>query len=395
MQVQDRAGAPPGAAEPVVPSAAALEKMKRQWELAADALSQVVLLLDKNARVIRANRTLERWGLAPVAQVRGLTLHEALHGPQCNGRCAMQPLWHRLAERLQRGQAVKHEAWDAQLGRHVSIVIEPQARTSAGEVGAVVTIEDVGALQEQLSQITAQHVTVREDERRRLARDLHDSLGQSLNLLKLSIQETACRFERDAEPAAEPLHRLAREVQHIMGEVRRIAMALRPSTLDDLGLIPTLNWFFREFELGCRQLKIERAVEVSDADVPEPLKIAIYRILQEAICNTVRHAQATKVSVRLHRDSHGLHFSIEDDGRGFDGDAGRGIGLVSMRERTETSGGHLVVASVPGKGTRVTACWPASAHRRAAEPGLRRAPLRAALRKDGALAEGVVVQRDA
>ena len=207
--------------------------MKRQWELAADALPQLICLLDESGKVIRANRTLERWGLAAVTQVRGLTLHDMLHGSRCDADCPVTAFWRSARESLQRGESVKHESWDAKLGRHLSIVIQPQQLPRVDGVLAIAAMEDIGDMQAERRRLTAQHVTVREDERRRVARDLHDALGQSLNVLKLSIQETARRIE--AEPSTSPtqsLHQLARDVQGIMGEVRRIAMDLRPSKLD-------------------------------------------------------------------------------------------------------------------------------------------------------------------
>jgi signal transduction histidine kinase len=342
----------------VLVGTSALENTKRQWESAADALPQLICLLDEGGKIIRGNRTLERWGLTPVTLVRGMTLHDVLHGAQCDGRCEIGALWREARESLLRGQPVKREIWDARLGRHVSITLQPQQQPGNGVV-TIAAIEDIGELQAERRRLSAQRATVREDERRRVARDLHDALGQSLNVLKLSIQETARRMETEQSGSpAQSLYQLARDVQGIMGEVRRIAMDLRPSTLDDLGLIPTLSWFFREVEAGCKALKIERAIEVTDADVPEPLKIEIYRILQEGVCNTLRHAVARVVRVRLHRDAEGLHLCIQDDGRGFTGEVRRGVGLLNMKERAENAGGRLVIESARGKGTRLTASWP-------------------------------------
>ena len=324
--------------------------------------------------VIRANRTLERWGLTSVTRVRGLTLHEVLHGAGCDAQCELHTLWRAARESVLRGEPVKRESWDAKLGRHLSITIQPPQQPHLG-VLAIAAIEDTGELQAERRRLTAQHVVVREDERRRVARDLHDALGQSLNVLKLSIQQAARRIETEqSASSAQSVYQLARDVQGIMGEVRRIAMDLRPSTLDDLGLIPTLSWFFREVESGCQALKIERAIEVTDADIPEPLKIEIYRILQEAICNTLRHAAAGAVHVRLHRDVDGLHLCIHDNGRGFNGNARRGVGLLNMKERAESAGGRLVVESMRGKGTRLTASWPAGANPPAAGSAFERRP---------------------
>ena len=144
-------------------------------------------------------------------------------------------------------------------------------------------------------------------------------------------------------------------------------MDLRPSTLDDLGILPTLSWFVREFEAANLKTKIEKHIEVSEKDVPEPLKIAIFRILQEAVNNAVKHSDADRIKVSLHNGGDVLAFTIEDDGKGFDpgalasrGDARRGLGMQSMKERAELSGGTYAVSSAAGQGTKVCVWWPAS-----------------------------------
>lgn len=366
----------------ICPDAATLEKMKREWELAADSIPQLVCVLDRWGGVIRANRTVERWKLGSVADARGLSLHELLHGKCSDPDCGVRVFWKGALNQLLEGRRVKHECWDPKLERHLSILIQPpayapRAEPFSDELLAVATIEDISeiyaqeeqrardALREtrrELQRIAEQHVHIRESERRRVAMDLHDGLGQSLSLLKLSIQETARLIEEQKSVApAHALHQLARNVEAIVVEVRRIALDLRPSMLDDLGLLPTLSWFFREFRERCSCPSVVSRIEVAEVDIPEPMKIAIYRILQEAMCNVVRHANADVVTVRLQKDADGLQFSIADDGRGFAGTAQMGLGLQSMKERAELLGGDYSVESAPGKGTRVSVAWPLAA----------------------------------
>ena len=362
------------------PSADILEKMKLQWEVAADSMPQLVCVLDTGGNVIRANRTVERWKLGSVAEARGLSLHDLLHGKCADPQCGLRALWRIALEQLLEGRRVKHECWDPKLQRHLSILLQPPVYPprpeSTEELLAIATVEDIGeihareeqrvreALKEahrELQRLSAQHLTIRESERRRVAMDLHDGLGQSLNLLKLSIQETARLIgvqQQNKPTQAQALHQLAQGVEAIVCEVRRIAMDLRPSTLDDLGLLPTLSWFFRELQSRCRKPRVESEIEVAEADIPEPLKLAIYRILQEAMCNAVRHADADVVSVALLKDEDGLHLSVIDDGRGFEGCAGSGLGLQSMRERAEMLGGRFSLRSAPGEGTRIAFTWP-------------------------------------
>lgn len=231
------------------------------------------------------------------------------------------------------------------------------------------TEEALRAAQMELRRLAAQHVTILETERRRIAADLHDGLGQSLSLVKLGIQEALRQMGAGAQPrAVESLKLLIPKVEGALNELRRVTMDLRPSTLDDLGILPTLSWFVREFESVNLKTRIEQHIGVNEKDVPEPLKIAIFRILQEAVNNAVKHSGAERIKVTLQNGSDALAFTIEDNGKGFDpgslanrGDARRGLGLQSMRERAEISGGTCAVTSAVGQGTKVCVWWPAVA----------------------------------
>jgi signal transduction histidine kinase len=227
--------------------------------------------------------------------------------------------------------------------------------------------EALRASQAELRRLAVEHLTIQEAERRRIATDLHDGLGQSLSLLKLGIQE-AVRKMGDSVPrkAVESVRQLIPKVAAALDELRRVSMDLRPSTLDDLGLLPTLSWFAREFEFANPNTRIERHIGVVENDVPEPLKLAIFRILQEAVNNAVKHAGAECIKVSLHNEQDVLAFAVEDNGKGFDpgalagrGGGRKGLGMRSMRERAELSGGTCAVTSALGRGTKVCASWPA------------------------------------
>jgi signal transduction histidine kinase len=162
------------------------------------------------------------------------------------------------------------------------------------------------------------------------------------------------------------LERLAPTVKSALAELRRISMNLRPSTLDDLGILATLSWYFREFEETCPNIKVDREIGVVEADIPQALKISIFRIVQEATNNALKHARADRIKVCLGGTGSGLELSIEDNGQGFDlaAAAGRrdfshGLGLQSMKERAELSGGDYEFKSAPGQGTRIRVRWPA------------------------------------
>jgi signal transduction histidine kinase len=218
--------------------------------------------------------------------------------------------------------------------------------------------------QEEAQRLAAQLLEVQENERRRIAADLHDVVGQSLSLIKLAIENTADLLDQgERQAASEALHRLAGKVKETLSEVRQVSMNLRPSTLDDIGILATLSWFFREFEAACRHVRVERNFEVREASIPSALKTTIFRILQEATANIVKHAGASLVRVGLSHAGGTLELVVEDNGKGFDParlngkDARPGIGLRSMRERTRLSGGSYAVSSAVGRGTRISARW--------------------------------------
>lgn len=233
-----------------------------------------------------------------------------------------------------------------------------QAGEAVGEVAC--------ASQNELRRLSAQILTIQENERHRIATDLHDGLGQSLTMIRLGLEECTSLLGSNANnEAKESLQRLRSQVRDAFEELRRVAMDLRPSTLDDLGILATLSWFFREFENSCHCTKIEKHLLVRESDIPAPLKITIFRILQEAISNIVKHAKAGIIQVTLQKEGSVLQLSIEDNGQGFN-PAGlvcncphdKGIGLLSMKERAGFSGGIFQLDSAIGRGTRINVCWP-------------------------------------
>ena len=217
----------------------------------------------------------------------------------------------------------------------------------------------------ELLRLTGLLCSIQEDERRRIALDLHDGLGQTLNLIKLSLENTARMAPTTSTgTVVESLQQIIPRIKEALGEVRRVAMELRPPMLDDLGILPTLTWFLREFESACGQISVEKKLDISESDVPSPLKITLFRILQEATNNIVKHAGASRIRICLDRGDDALRLLIEDNGCGFDPAAmvcsnatGKGLGLLSMKERAAFSGGVYRLESTPGQGTRIQVAW--------------------------------------
>jgi PAS domain S-box-containing protein len=210
--------------------------------------------------------------------------------------------------------------------------------------------------------------SAQEEERKRIALDLHDSIGQSLALVKLKVESFMRSLktgQRSASEMVESLDGLLPTIQDCIEEIRRICTGLRPAMLDHIGIIATIGWFCRNFHATCPDTLIRQTIDVKEEAIPEPLKIVIFRILQEALSNVTKYSQATDVHVDLLKNDGSLRLAIHDNGAGFDAQAvlakdsgDRGLGLTSMRERTELSGGRFELESQAGKGTRVTAVWP-------------------------------------
>jgi len=216
-----------------------------------------------------------------------------------------------------------------------------------------------GSLYEQaarLEGLSRRLVRVQEEERRHIARELHDEVGQTLTALQLALDRGAAAAGGAARVAIDEAREMAQE---LLGRVRELSLDLRPALLDDFGLVPTLLWYFERYKArtGIR-VSFRRAG--AEARFPPELETATYRIMQEALTNVARHARTPEAVVRLWAAPEALYVQVEDQGVGFDPDAVPSIsnGLSGMRERAGLLGGHLTIDSAPGAGTRVTAELP-------------------------------------
>ncbi len=201
-------------------------------------------------------------------------------------------------------------------------------------------------------------------ERKRFAREIHDSIGQSLAAIKFRTEACLRMTEGDNAARSEELKSVVQMIQGTMEEVRKIQNDLRPAYLDELGIMATLSNFCREFQTTYSGIRVETLTDISEEDVPEFLKSPIYRIFQEAMNNAAKHSQASRVRICLQKAEDNIKLSIEDNGVGFETShklsanaPSKGSGLLNMRERTELSGGSLELKSTPGEGTTIRATW--------------------------------------
>jgi signal transduction histidine kinase len=206
-----------------------------------------------------------------------------------------------------------------------------------------------------LQELSDKLLRAQENERRALARELHDEVGQSLSAIMMEAESADC-----AESLSEARERLAAVrtlAEKTVNEVRDLALLLRPSMLDDFGLVPALNWHAREMTKRTGMNVVLSTDDDAD-ELPDEHKTCIYRLVQEAVNNSARHANARTVTVDLRRRNGDVVFSVRDDGQGFDPRFVRGLGLLGMEERVRRLGGRLRIDSQPGRGTTIAAELP-------------------------------------
>jgi signal transduction histidine kinase len=208
--------------------------------------------------------------------------------------------------------------------------------------------------QEELSQFAAEAHAIREGEKSRIARELHDELAQSLTALKMDTIWLRDRAADEPQPAADKLNQMVGMLDTAVAATRRIAADLRPLLLDDLGLQPAIEWLANNFT---QRTGIPCEVSVDeDLELHEPHATAVFRIVQESLQNVAKHAAATEASVLVARTQRAVILEVADNGRGFATDAPRkplSLGLMGLRERAHLLKGAVTIESEPGRGTRI------------------------------------------
>ncbi len=210
----------------------------------------------------------------------------------------------------------------------------------------------------ELKQLSARLLEAQEEERRVISRELHDEVGQALTGVLLEMANLSNLIRNKEESAlSTKAGEIKRLLEESIGVVRNMALLLRPSMLDDLGLVPALQWQARE--AGKRSgLWVKVAAEEISEDLTEDHKTCIYRIAQEALHNIVQHANAQNVRITVTQERDRLLLSVQDDGQGFNPTQERGMGLIGMEERVSALGGRLVVESTSGEGTLLRVALP-------------------------------------
>ena len=409
-----------------------IARAKRQWELAVDLLPQLIIALNYQAKIIRVNRTAEIWGIGKVNEANGLSISsyiESITHPESNNTWITD--WSYIWKRIHDTEVLEWKLEQNDLGRVFQFTLRRVLELDRDNISeedycyAVLVVDDITTRQiaemslkrhahelerkvnertielkqanEQLEydlqlqkhneealrefqicrqKLLSELITAQETERKRIACELHDSIGQSLGATKFKVEgfvnsKKTLLNEEDRSQLVDIVDKL----KNVINEVRNIAMDIRPAMLDDLGVIATLQWFCREYAATYTGIKVNQILNVNEDDITQEMKVVIFRIVQEAMNNVTKHANASNIELELYWTSAGLKLCISDDGKGFDTaflfnkkiDYCRngvntqmcGFGLHSMCERAESTQGQFSVESIPEGGTSVRVIWPA------------------------------------
>jgi PAS domain S-box-containing protein len=328
---------------------------------------QAVALMSADNQIVRINREFSRiFGYAPQEAV-GRSLSELIVPAELQHEDQQYTAWVADGRRVD-AEGVRRRQDNTRL--YVSITRVPVS-LPGGQIQIYAIFRDITERnradeelrksREQLRTLAAYLESVREDERTRIARELHDEIGQALTAIKLILEQST--GER-AVGAAANLAQALDLANELIGRVRDLSLELRPAMLDDLGLMAALRWHFERYTAQCKITVSFKQVGLEGRRFAAPIETAAYRIVQEALTNVARHAHVEYVQVRIEVDEHMLRIHIQDFGGGFDPDslsAGTSAGLYGMRERVIILGGDLRINSAPGSGTLLVAELPLGA----------------------------------
>lgn len=380
-------------------------RAKQEWQCSVDVLDQLICLVDRSGEVIRANRAVETLGLGDVTNMRGKFIWELLALlDHAVGENQEHPIvdWCRQARENWAAHwqsaldgdgvewVVRSSTLDPVYCINVNLVNLGTPSSEGVEAHAVFVVDDISGFSTQRgeperspgtnaldsdswandaaasgweNEILSDELDAQEAERRRVALELHDGIGQMLTMMKLQCD---CILEERGSPSpsvypdqACRMEGLRESMVRAIEEVHRIGMNLRPPMLDDLGLGPTLRWFFRECSKSDPGFEISANIEIDEGLLSAELETEIFRITQEALNNISKHAHASTVQVDLQAKNSQIVLTIADDGEGFKPDDSNmsGAGIKNMLMRVTRRGGQFAMQAEPGEGVTLSARW--------------------------------------
>ncbi len=351
---------------------ARLRQLRQQMESALEDYSRHASPEEQGLYVSLKNEVGLYW--KTLAPILGWPPEEKLAGSYTFLREKVSPHQKKLIEVADKIDAVNQQAVDSSDARSVELFDSFRRRAAAvlmvalaaGLALAALSIthilrlerearqryEEILRARSQLEKLSAKLVAAQEEERRSISRELHDEVGQSLSALLVDIGNLTAVTPAGNQDARQLLQTAKELAESSVNSVRNMALLLRPSMLDDFGLVPALHWQAREL---ARRTGIQVEVEADGVadQLPDEHRTCVYRVVQEALHNSSRHAEAHRVHITASQKPGSLMLTVRDDGKGFDTTRARGMGLVGMEERVRHLGGQFQITSRPGSGTSV------------------------------------------
>lgn len=366
-----------------------------EWQSCVNSLEyQAIVTLDENLKVIHSNKTIELWGWQDITKVRGMhilsLIKPAIEHELDNG-------WIDEWCKLETKENVEWVSDNYKTGKTYRFSFFPKSNSDGYnhnvDFYAVMLITDISnqkKLNDQktisteyehsygkndndelirlsayrLHQLANRLIHSQSDERKRISRELHDGLGQILSALKYQVESEVIKSEESLQlrKSDAVLNDVLKNITFALCELRRISVDLRPSILEDLGLLMTLKWFVKEYNKVYTDLNVDLFIDLTELDIPDKNKSIIYRIVQEAMNNIAKHSNAKNLFIRLTQSKKGIILRIRDDGDGFDlakikGDEKSGLGLKTMEERAVNSGAKFTMDSSYLSGTVIQVLW--------------------------------------
>jgi signal transduction histidine kinase len=397
---------------------AAIEKAKREWECTADALSAMVCLLNSEGMVLRANRVVEHWGLGSVSGVVGKKAHAVLH-PSCTAaNCEVEQGLQEALPKLKGEEPQEFEVYSPVSDQTLQFTLRPMragedTNAPVPDSRTVLVVSDVSALRraqkalqrvnhnlesrvrlrtreldesnrdlrnevvrrehaehdlrashKNLALLSEQLIQAQERERRRLALELHDSVGQSLSAIKYTLERAIIMVQRPNLGSPENVLNLAvQRIHETADSIRAISMNLRPQMLDNLGAASATSWFCRGFAEVYPTLNVRAEINAQNDEIPKRISTHVFRCVQELLNNVAKHAQAKTVWIQLKREGPVLSLEVRDDGIGMADDSRQpaqrygGSGIRNIRERAEMTAGQFSLSTPAEGGTSAQIVW--------------------------------------
>jgi PAS domain S-box-containing protein len=330
-----------------------------------DALPFYVMLVDEQHNILQANKAVEtQLGMDPY-DIIGKYCPSVIHGLESPIEgCPLE-------EAAEKNQVVERELYDEKSRCWIVSSIYPTRGSTAdgkriffhmvSDITARKQAEDrLKASQDQLRDLSRHLESIREEERAKLAREIHDELGQMLTGLKIDIAWISRRIPREEKPLVAKVKSMDELIDNATKTTQRISAELRPGVLDYLGLVPAIDWLIQD--LGKRtEIKFDFKTSPREISLDRERATALFRICQEALTNVIRHAHATWVKITLKKDSDRIILVVKDNGKGISEEQisdPKSFGLIGMRERARSYRGDVKISSTPRRGTSVAASFP-------------------------------------